>query len=340
MSIPRCQSDSARYDAELRAVQPEIAQRVRVEQLELATLAQLEPRTRDGYGEVLPCHPQQRAASPGLHVRVAHCIAPSARGEEGELAHARQAVGRNLSARSNWRSRMTSRSMSRRMRLETSMHWHSDRLRSGSRVACMAVPRGFGVGVVNCCACSSQRPACASRMRCPIVRMSPTTCLATNRASWIAARSSGRRTCVVAHLCVTRRARPQSGIDHRRAPMAAQDLAAALERVQSVLRRRPETGLHDDAPATARWDNGLRVVSHHANGTQVPTDMPSEFGGTGDHVTPGWLLRAGRRFVHCHDHRDGRCHRGDRAADARGARPPAARTRAACWAWRIPMASL
>ena len=75
--------------------------------------------------------------------------------------------------------------------------------------------------------------------------------------------------------------------------MAAQDIAAALERVESVLRRRPEAGLHDDAPATARWDSGTRVVSHHANGTQVPTDMPDEFGGTGDHVTPGWLLRAG-----------------------------------------------
>lgn len=75
--------------------------------------------------------------------------------------------------------------------------------------------------------------------------------------------------------------------------MAAQDLAVALERAQSVLRRRPEAGLHDDAPATARWHSGTRVVSHHANGTQVPTDMPGEFGGTGDHVTPGWLLRAG-----------------------------------------------
>ena len=75
--------------------------------------------------------------------------------------------------------------------------------------------------------------------------------------------------------------------------MAAQDIAAALERVESVLRRRPEAGLHDDAPATAHWHSGTRVVSHHANGTQVPTDMPGEFGGTGDHVTPGWLLRAG-----------------------------------------------
>ena len=56
-------------------------------------------------------------------------------------------------------------------------------------------------------------------------------------------------------------------------------------------------GLHDDAPATARWEGGTRVVASHANGTQVPTDMPAELGGTGDQVTPGWLFRAGARLV-------------------------------------------
>ena len=75
--------------------------------------------------------------------------------------------------------------------------------------------------------------------------------------------------------------------------MAAQDLAAALQRVEAVLLRRPETGLHDDAPATARWDNGTRILTSHANGTQLPTDMPGELGGSGDQVTPGWLFRAG-----------------------------------------------
>jgi organic hydroperoxide reductase OsmC/OhrA len=75
--------------------------------------------------------------------------------------------------------------------------------------------------------------------------------------------------------------------------MAAQDIASALERVQAVLLRRPEAGLHDDAPATARWAGGTHVVSHHANGTQVQTDMPGEVGGTGEHTTPGWLFRAG-----------------------------------------------
>lgn len=75
--------------------------------------------------------------------------------------------------------------------------------------------------------------------------------------------------------------------------MSTQDVAAALQRVETVLQRRPEMGLHDDAPATARWERGTRVVSSHANGTQMSTDMPSELGGSGDKVTPGWLFRAG-----------------------------------------------
>jgi len=79
--------------------------------------------------------------------------------------------------------------------------------------------------------------------------------------------------------------------------MSAQQLAAALQRVETVLRRRPDTGLHDDAPATARWAGGTRVVARHANGAQVVTDMPAELGGTGDQVTPGWLFRAG--FASC-----------------------------------------
>lgn len=75
--------------------------------------------------------------------------------------------------------------------------------------------------------------------------------------------------------------------------MTQQHLAEALQRVQSVLQRKPETGWHEDGPATARWAGGTRVVAGHANGTQVPSDMPTELGGTGDQVTPGWLFRAG-----------------------------------------------
>ena len=75
--------------------------------------------------------------------------------------------------------------------------------------------------------------------------------------------------------------------------MTTGDLAQALQRAQSVLRRRPEMGLHDDAPATARWQHGTRTVASHANGMQMTTDMPGELGGSGDQVTPGWLFRAG-----------------------------------------------
>ena len=79
--------------------------------------------------------------------------------------------------------------------------------------------------------------------------------------------------------------------------MAAHDIAQALERVRTVSQRRPDMGLHDDAPAISRWVGGLRMLSSHANGTQIPTDMPAELGGSGDQVTPGWMLRAG--FAGC-----------------------------------------
>jgi hypothetical protein len=39
--------------------------------------------------------------------------------------------------------------------------------------------------------------------------------------------------------------------------MAAQDIAAALQRVEPVLRRRPESGLHGDSPATACIGAGI-----------------------------------------------------------------------------------
>jgi uncharacterized OsmC-like protein len=75
--------------------------------------------------------------------------------------------------------------------------------------------------------------------------------------------------------------------------MSSKAIAAAVRRVEDILRRRPSRALHDDAPATARWEGGTRVVASHANGTRVATDMPSELGGSGDCVTPGWVFRAG-----------------------------------------------
>ena len=75
--------------------------------------------------------------------------------------------------------------------------------------------------------------------------------------------------------------------------MAAQDIAQALKRAESVLQRKPAMGLHDDAPVTAHWHQDLMVTARHANGTEVATDMPRELGGGGERVTPGWLFRAG-----------------------------------------------
>jgi hypothetical protein len=81
--------------------------------------------------------------------------------------------------------------------------------------------------------------------------------------------------------------------------MSTRDIAAALQRARSVLERRPDMGLHDDAPASASWQGGTRVVTRHANGTELPSDMPTELGGSGDRITPGWLFRAGMASCPC-----------------------------------------
>ena len=74
--------------------------------------------------------------------------------------------------------------------------------------------------------------------------------------------------------------------------MALADIAAALQRVSTVLNKRPAAALHADGPARVRWDGALRTLADHDGGTQVVTDMPAEIGGAGAGVTPGWLLRA------------------------------------------------
>jgi uncharacterized OsmC-like protein len=75
--------------------------------------------------------------------------------------------------------------------------------------------------------------------------------------------------------------------------MATQEIAAALERAESVFQRKPQAAFHEDAPGTVRWQGGLRFTASHPNGKEVATDMPGEFGGTGDQVSPGWMVRAG-----------------------------------------------
>lgn len=75
--------------------------------------------------------------------------------------------------------------------------------------------------------------------------------------------------------------------------MALQHIAAATKRVKAAFQRRPEVGIHNDAPAKAKWTSGARLLVRNANGIEVATDMPVELGGSGDQVTPGWLFRAG-----------------------------------------------
>lgn len=75
--------------------------------------------------------------------------------------------------------------------------------------------------------------------------------------------------------------------------MSLEGVGEAMKRVRTVLERRPDMGPHDDAPATARWQQGTRIVASHANGTSMQTDMPTELGGSGDRVSPGWMFRAG-----------------------------------------------
>lgn len=72
-----------------------------------------------------------------------------------------------------------------------------------------------------------------------------------------------------------------------------QDVASAMRRAQAALLRRPGAGVHEDVAASARWQGGTRVLSSHTNGASIATDMPTELGGSGTHVTPGWLFRAG-----------------------------------------------
>ena len=73
--------------------------------------------------------------------------------------------------------------------------------------------------------------------------------------------------------------------------MAMEQVAGAMERVVSALRRKPHAGLHEDTPATVRWVGGLRTVARTAQGAEVATDMPVAMGGEESAPTPGWLLR-------------------------------------------------
>jgi uncharacterized OsmC-like protein len=75
--------------------------------------------------------------------------------------------------------------------------------------------------------------------------------------------------------------------------MGTEHIAASLERLASVLRRKPQAGLSEDSAATAHWEGGLRASVRSDTGYSVATDMPVEIGGEAGAESPGWLLRAG-----------------------------------------------
>lgn len=75
--------------------------------------------------------------------------------------------------------------------------------------------------------------------------------------------------------------------------MSLERIAASIERVSSVLRRKPQAGISDDSAATACWAGGLRTRVHGDQGQSAATDMPAEIGGEDSAATPGWLFRAG-----------------------------------------------
>jgi uncharacterized OsmC-like protein len=76
--------------------------------------------------------------------------------------------------------------------------------------------------------------------------------------------------------------------------MSEERIAAALARLESVLRARPTFGDCEETPAIALWQGGLKFSVRPPDGDfRVLTDLPGELGGDGEGITPGWLMRAG-----------------------------------------------
>src|ERR1700744_611892 len=75
--------------------------------------------------------------------------------------------------------------------------------------------------------------------------------------------------------------------------MIDNEVASALKRVQAAFERRPGLALHADSAAVAQWQGDLRVVTTHPSGRSIISDLPTELGGGGGEITPGWYARAG-----------------------------------------------
>lgn len=70
-------------------------------------------------------------------------------------------------------------------------------------------------------------------------------------------------------------------------------IAAAQQRVEETLQRKPGLAVHADVPARAVLVDGLRTEIATPDGETLHTDLPQVIGGEGDGVSPGWLFRAG-----------------------------------------------
>ncbi len=75
--------------------------------------------------------------------------------------------------------------------------------------------------------------------------------------------------------------------------MADSSICLALQRAEQTLSHKPNAALQRDTAAHATLRDGLSVEVRHPEGHALTTDMPATLGGSGEHVTPGWLMRAG-----------------------------------------------
>jgi organic hydroperoxide reductase OsmC/OhrA len=70
-------------------------------------------------------------------------------------------------------------------------------------------------------------------------------------------------------------------------------IAAAQQRVEDSLQRKPGLAVHADVPACAVLVGGVRTAVETPDGDLLHTDLPQVIGGDGGGVSPGWLFRAG-----------------------------------------------
>jgi uncharacterized OsmC-like protein len=75
--------------------------------------------------------------------------------------------------------------------------------------------------------------------------------------------------------------------------MADSSICLALQRAEQTLSQKPHAAVQRDTAAHATLRDGLAVDVRHPEGHVLTTDMPATLGGSGEHVSPGWLMRAG-----------------------------------------------